>query len=108
MTIWLHTVGFMLTALSFAQSPAMQIRATGEHRIEKGETQELAKQFALADATFKAWQQVVTSIEERPEIKALLLKRNQAAAFVAATVRVQEQASSQRARRLQRRCKGGR
>jgi len=97
MTLWLHVSGLILAALSLTQSAPTQINAAGEHRIEKGETEELAKQFALADATFKAWEQVVTALQGLPEIKALSLKQNQAAAFVAATVQVREQLSSRAA-----------
>jgi tetratricopeptide (TPR) repeat protein len=80
-----------LASSAFAQSPAIEIRVTGEHTMAGGDTPDWAKQFALVDATRKAWQQTVTRLQDLAEVKALQLKPIQLDAYAAALVETQQQ-----------------
>jgi tetratricopeptide (TPR) repeat protein len=74
-----------------AQAPVIEIRTTGEHKAANGETPEVARQFALVDATRKAWQEAAARLQDLPAVKAFGLKPNELEAFLAAILIVEEQ-----------------
>ncbi|MEO8257466.1 MAG: tetratricopeptide repeat protein [Acidobacteriota bacterium] len=80
-----------LAAAASAQTPAIEIRATGTHSPSSGETPELARQLALADATRQALQQAGGRLKDLAGVKALQLTPAQVDAFAAATLEPQEQ-----------------
>jgi tetratricopeptide (TPR) repeat protein len=73
-----------------AQSPAVEIRVTGEHRIAPNETPETARALALGDAAHKTLVKAVALLQDRADVKALRLTPNQLDAYVTALVNVQE------------------
>src|SRR5437773_5212328 len=91
MKIFLQTFVLTCAVSAFAQSPTVEIRVTGEHRMAGGETLQSSKEFALADATRKAWQEAVLRLQDASEVKAVRLKPNQLDSFVAAILETQEQ-----------------
>jgi tetratricopeptide (TPR) repeat protein len=80
-----------LPSAALAQSPATEIRATGEHARANGDTPESATQLALVDATRQAVQQAVTRLQDVAGVKALGLKSIQLEAYAAAILETQEQ-----------------
>ena len=79
-----------LTSSAFAQSPATEIRVTGEHPMANVEPA-TAKQLALVDAEHKTLIEVGVRLQALPDVKALQLKPNQLDAYAAAIADIQEQ-----------------
>ena len=88
-------LSFVLTwAFSaFAQAQVIEVRATGEHKLNGG-TSSSAKQLALVDAARKAWRETASHLGGVAEVKALQLKPAQMDAFIAAMVELEEQSTS--------------
>jgi tetratricopeptide (TPR) repeat protein len=85
----------LFTASSaYAQSPAVEIRATGEHRLAPNETPDTARELALADAEHKTLLKAVASLQTRADVKALRLTPNQLDAYVAALLDIHDPASA--------------
>lgn len=82
-----------------AETRAIVMPITGEHRMVKGDTPESARQLALADARRKAIQALVTRLQERADVKALQLKRVELEAFTAVMVDIEEQPAAPTAAR---------
>ena len=84
----------LITATSaFAQSPAIDIQVTGEHRIAPNETPDTARELALADAENKILLKVVAQLQDRADVKALRFTPNQLDAYVAALLNIHEPAA---------------
>jgi tetratricopeptide (TPR) repeat protein len=75
---------------ALAQTPAVEIRVTGEHRAASGDTAELARGLALVDARRKAWAAAVTQLQSRADLKALGLTPAQVEAYTAVIVEIEE------------------
>jgi tetratricopeptide (TPR) repeat protein len=90
-----HSLIFVLTLASaaYAQSPATEIRVTGEHPMATSDSPDSAKQLALVDATRKALQQAVASLQDLADVKALQLKPVQLDAYVAAILETHEESA---------------
>lgn len=98
MKIFVQTLCLISAVSIFAQSPSADIRVTGEHRMLSGDTPQSARQFALADAMHKAWQETVVRLQGAAEVKAVRLKPGLIEAFVAAILEMEEQPSTAPAR----------
>jgi tetratricopeptide (TPR) repeat protein len=86
---------FLLITASaaFAQSTAIDIQVTGEHRIASNETPDTARALALADAEHKILLKAVAQLQDRADVKALRLTPNQLDAYVAALLNIHEPAT---------------
>jgi len=86
---------FLLIAATsvFAQSPSIDIRATGEHRIVPNDTPETARALALADAEHKILLKAVAQLQDRADVKALRLAPSQLDAYVAALLNIYDAAT---------------
>ena len=80
----------MVTAVPLAQPAATTLRATGEHTVASGETADAGHALALADAQRKIWKAAVTTLQTRPDIRALALKQPQLEAYTAALLDTSE------------------
>ena len=78
---------------AFAQSPATEIRVTGEHQVAAIDTPESAKQLALVDAERRLLREASARLQDLPEVRALQLRPNQLDAYTAALVDIQEQST---------------
>ena len=86
---WLLVLSFATCA--HAQSPAIEIDVTGEHRMSGGDTAESAKQLARVDAQRRAWRSAVTHLQNRPDMKASGLTPLQVEAFTAVLLELKEE-----------------
>lgn len=76
-----------------AQSSAITIDVTGEHRMTNGDTPESARQLARVDAQRRAWSTTATRLQNYPDVKALRLTPLQVEAFSAVLLEFQEPAA---------------
>jgi tetratricopeptide (TPR) repeat protein len=83
-------LAFATSAL--AQSTTTEIRVTGEHRTAGGDTPDSARQLALVDARWKAWQAALTRLQSRADVEALQLKPLQVEAFTAILLQIDDPA----------------
>jgi len=74
-----------------AQSATIEFDVTGEHRMTTGDTAESARQLALVDARRQAWEAAVLRLQDRDDVKALRLTRNQIEAFAPMVLEIKEQ-----------------
>jgi tetratricopeptide (TPR) repeat protein len=81
----------LIATAAGAQSSAVVLRATGEHRVANGDTLEAARQLALVDADHKAFNQAAAQLQSRAEVKALGLTPGEVEAFAAVILEPQEQ-----------------
>jgi tetratricopeptide (TPR) repeat protein len=82
---------FLATAtVSTAQTTAIVIDVTGEHRLVAGDTGESARQFAGIDAHRRAVRAVVAALQNRTDFAALKLTPNEWDAYVAALIETEE------------------
>jgi tetratricopeptide (TPR) repeat protein len=72
-----------------AQSPTVELRATGEYRMANGGDAETARQMALMDARRKVLHDAALRLAEAPEVKAIPFRPNQIDAFLPAIVEVE-------------------
>ena len=73
-----------------AQSPAIDVRVTGEHRLVNGDTRESAVEFARVDAHRRAVRAVVAALQDRADFAALKLPPAEWDAYVAALIETDE------------------
>jgi tetratricopeptide (TPR) repeat protein len=85
---WLLVLGFAPCA--HAQSSAIEIDVTGEHRMSSGDTAETAKLLARVDAQRRAWRTAATDLQSRADVKALGLTPLQVEAFAAVLLDLEE------------------
>ena len=74
-----------------AQSAAIELDVTGEHRLTAGDTAESARQLALVDARRKAWETAFLRLQDRSDVKALRLTQDQIEAFVPIVLEIREE-----------------
>jgi tetratricopeptide (TPR) repeat protein len=75
---------------AIAQTAAIDIRVTGEHRIAPNDTPDTARELALADAEHKTVLQAVAHLQDRADVKALRLTPNRLDAYVTALLDIHE------------------
>jgi tetratricopeptide (TPR) repeat protein len=85
---------WMFAPSAQAQTPASEIRVTGEHRMVDGESVETARDLALIDARQKAHAAAIVRLRETPEISALALEAAHLEAFALVVVPIEEPASA--------------
>jgi tetratricopeptide (TPR) repeat protein len=89
------TLGWLFLMLcagpGLAQSPPADIRVTGEHPLASGDTPELARQLALADARHQVWQAAVVQVQRRADLKALRLTPAQVEVYTAVILEPSEE-----------------
>jgi tetratricopeptide (TPR) repeat protein len=76
-----------------AQSAAIAIDVTGEHRVASGDTPDSARQLARVDAQRRAWQAAAAQLEGREDMKALQLAPRHIEAFTVVLLELEEQPS---------------
>ncbi len=86
---WLLVLSF--AARAEAQSSALEIDVTGEHRMASGDTLDSARQLARIDAQRTAWRTAVTRLQDRADLKDLRLTPFQVEAFTAVLLEIEEQ-----------------
>jgi len=86
--VWILVLGFATGA--HAQSSAIAIDVTGEHRMSSGDTAESATQLARVDARRRAWSAAATDLQGRADVKALGLTPVQVEAFTAVLLELEE------------------
>ena len=79
-----------LAPCAHAQSSAIEIDVTGEHRISSGDTPDSAKRLARVDAQKRAWSAAATGLQSRADVKALGLTPLQVEAFAAVLLELEE------------------
>ena len=86
-SVVLITFGLTLAVSAYGQSSTgIDLRATGEHRMIRGDTQESATQLAVLDARTKALRAAVTRLQVLEEVKTLGLSLPQLEAYTAVIV----------------------
>lgn len=76
---------------ALGQSPAPGPRVVvGVHAPLRGDTRDLARQLAIVDGQFKAWQAVIKQLQARKDVQALRLTTAQLEAFTVVIIETQE------------------
>jgi tetratricopeptide (TPR) repeat protein len=79
-----------VAASAHAQSSLIAVDVTGEHRMASGDTPDSARQLARVDAQRRAWSAASTRLQNRDDVKALRLAPQEADAFTAVLLDLQE------------------